>query len=59
MLISAKKIAKEKIELYMNGLIVDGKVIVPGFSLEVAAKKAAASNPGFAKEIYQIAKRKV
>lgn len=52
---SIEQMARECLERYMRPLIINGKVVMNGWSANIAAKKAAAAYPNFAAEIYKIA----
>lgn len=53
---SAEIMARQKLDLYLKPLIINGKAIHPGWPPNIAARKAAAANPTFKNEILKIAK---
>jgi len=55
MLKSIEQIAKEKIEMYMRPLIINGEKITNGWPIHIAAKKAIAAYPNFENEIINMA----
>jgi hypothetical protein len=56
MLKSIEQIARAKLNAYMRDFVIGGVVISAGWPADIAARKAAAASPNFAKEIYEIAK---
>jgi hypothetical protein len=53
---SLESMAREMLMRYTMPLVLNGKEIHPGWPPEIAARKAAAANPNFAREIHKIAK---
>ena len=54
---SIETMARDMLSAYMNPLVINGKKIMDGWPVDIAARKACAAHPDFKDEIIKQAER--
>lgn len=54
---TTETMAAEFLGVYMKDYYINGKLIMKAWPADIAARKAAAAHPNFAREIYKIAEK--